>query len=317
MCSKPVTGNLVINSTENNFSSFTTGGFYERRINPSSTYNGSGVTDELDGRIDEVKVFNRVLNSQEISSYYDQGDGLPQVPDCPPGTITIEYRRNGGDWTTGNILYADEGDEIYIRAKDYTGEYYLTTPIPYGPTFSSDDDLSTHNSFNAYQIDTSLTSGRGLTSENNNGTLDSNGAGQYVFTTAEGCIEVFTLKVSCLPGSLIPEYRLDGIWSSGDNDLTVAEGTEVVLSMLPNNIGVSITLPDGTVVGDDYNLGNVTPANNGVYILTSAEGCESFLELTVTAFDCTSLGLQTEYRIDSGSSVVGSGTVKSSGGINP
>ena len=309
VCSKPVTGNLVLNTAEANFSSFTTSGFYERRTNPASGYNGSGVTDELDGRIDEVKVFNRVLNAGQVKFYYDQGVGLTGVPDCPQGTLVVEYRHNGGEWTTGNTLNAELGDEVYIRARDYSGQYYLTTPIAYSPTFNSTDPNDFSAAFGAYLIDTNLRTGLGRTSQNNDGQVDSNSAGQYVLTTPGGCIEVFTLTfdappVDCTAGSIIPEYRLDGVWDSGENYVTVTEGTEVMFSMLPNNIGVTVTLPNGTVVGDDYNLGNVTVANSGVYTIVSAEGCETFVELTVTP-NCAGTPIQAEYQVDGGSVIVG------------
>ena len=62
----------------------------------------------------------------------------------------------------------------------------------------------------------------------------------------------------CDDGSVIPQYQIDGLWFSGQKDITVQSGSEVVLSMLPDGVGVQITLPNGDVVGDEYNLGAVT-----------------------------------------------------------
>ena len=105
---------------------------------------------------------------------------------------------------------------------------------------------------------------------------------------------------TCTAESIITEYSLDGVTSSGETDLTVAFGTEVVLSMLPDNIELSIALPDGTVVGDNFELGNVSPENNGAYVLTSAEGCTTTLNLTVEEeeVECTAESIITEYSLD-------------------
>ncbi|MEH6746450.1 MAG: PKD domain-containing protein, partial [Maribacter arcticus] len=82
-------------------------------------------------------------------------------------------------------------------------------------------------------------------------------------------------------GTIVPEYRVDGEWLSGSNDLTVTEGTELMFSMLPNGIGVTIEYPDGTLVGDDYLLGNATVSDSGAYLLTSEEGCTTVINLVV------------------------------------
>ena len=55
-----------------------------------------------------------------------------------------------------------------------------------------------------------------------------------------------------------------------------------MFSMLPNGIGVTIEYPDGTLVGDDYLLGNATVSDSGAYLLTSEEGCTTVINLTVT-----------------------------------
>ncbi|WP_276392934.1 T9SS type A sorting domain-containing protein, partial [Eudoraea chungangensis] len=305
ICSKPYSGSFNLNPSEPNFSSFTASGFYERRTNPSSNYNGSGVTDELDGRIDALKVFNRALSGDEILPYYQEGEGLSTVPDCPDGTIVAEYKINDQDWQTGTVMNVAEGDIVYIRARDYSaGEYFVTVPQAYAPTFSSVDDLE-GSTFDAYRVDTGEP---GLGFPDGDGIVDSNNVGQYVLTTAGGCIAVLDLQINCTNESIIPEYRLDGVWSSGENELTVVEGTEVMFSMLPNDIELTVTFPDGTVVGDDYNIGPVTAANAGIYTIRSIQGCSTTVDLTVTTFDCASFGLETEYSINGGTAVTGAAT---------
>jgi hypothetical protein len=61
--------------------------------------------------------------------------------------------------------------------------------------------------------------------------------------------------------------------------------------MLPNGIPVTVEFPDGTVVGDDYNIGAVTPANNGAYVLTSSEGCQTTINLTVASVGRAALNI--------------------------
>jgi len=288
----PVQGNFILNPNESNFSTFTTSGFYQRLQNPSGNYNGSGVTDELDGRIDELKVYNRVLSRNEIVSQYLQGQlqNNPNLADCSQNSIVAEYMiGNNGAWIEGNNIEVSDGETVYIRAKGYSGEYFLTTPQKDGPTFSSVDDLSNHNAFNAYQVDTYVYNFGNP--ERNNGLVDPTNYGKFVLTTANGCPTVVNLNTEvppsndCPPGTtqVIQEYRINGEWLSGSDHITVEEGTEVMLSILPNTLGVSITLPGGTVVGDDYNLGNVDISDSGDYLLTSSEGCTVTLTLQVTS----------------------------------
>jgi hypothetical protein len=304
ICTQAVTGNFVLNPSEPNFSSFTTSGFYERLANPAPGYNGSGVTDELDGRIDELKVFNKALSAAEIKTFFELGQGLPGSSNCPTGTITIEYKLGNGGWTEGSNINVSEGDEVYIRAKDYVGTYFLTTPEVDSRTFAQGTDF---DQAVGYRVDTGTILG------NNDGLVDPNDRGQYVLTTPSGCPAVININVAgstdnCPSGSVIPEYQLDGIWDSGLNDLNVPEGTLVVLSMLPNGKNPTITLPNGNVVGDDYSLGNVTPADNGTYLVTSQDGCQTVINLTVDdGTTCPPGTVVPEYTVNG---VLGSGSAE-------
>ena len=140
--------------------------------------------------------------------------------------------------------------------------------------------------------------------------MDQSNIGQFVLTTPEGCATVINLNVAgnCDPGDtpIIPEYQLNGVWDSGETAITVDEGTNVILSALPNTfpgggqIGITITLTDGTVVNDNHNLGPVNKTDHeGTYIMTSEEGCTATFTLTVNEVDCGALGLVTEYQINS------------------
>ncbi|QCW99681.1 DUF1929 domain-containing protein [Aggregatimonas sangjinii] len=291
---KLISGNIRINPSEPDFSSFNVSGFYERRTNPSGDYNGSGVTDELDGSIDELKVYNKVLNAEEIKAIFDLGQGLPMVPECVSQPLVAEYKIGAsGTWISGANVNANEGEAIYIRIKDFSDEFLITIPEIDGDTFSS---LSDFNTADGYRI------GTGTRRGDNDGLLDSEDSGQYVLTTTEGCLTVINLSVIGVCGPedtpIIPEYRLNGVWQSGENNLNVEEGTEVMFSILPNNLDVTVTFPDGTVVGDDYNLGEVTNVQNGPYILTSAEGCSTIVHLTVGDAECPEGTIVPEYTID-------------------
>ena len=291
---KVISGNIKINPSEPDFSSFNVSGFYERRTNPSGDYNGSGVTDELDGSIDELKVYNKVLSALEIKAFFDLGQGLPLVPDCASSALITEYKiGTTGTWITSNNINANEGEQVYIRLKDFTDEFVITTPEVDGNTISS---LSDFNAAEGYQI------GTGTKTGDNNGLLDTEDSGQYVLTTTEGCLAVINLSVIGVCGpedtEIIPEYRLNGVWQSGENDLNVEEGTGVMFSILPNNLDVTVTLPDGTVVGDNFDLGEVTNVQNGPYILTSEEGCSTIVHLTVGDSGCVPGTIVPEYTID-------------------
>ena len=57
--------------------------------------NGSGITDEINGKIDELKVFNKVLGESEINEYYQQGinTGNPDVVICTTEDIIAEAEK--------------------------------------------------------------------------------------------------------------------------------------------------------------------------------------------------------------------------------
>uniref|UniRef100_UPI00261650A1 galactose oxidase-like domain-containing protein n=1 Tax=uncultured Maribacter sp. TaxID=431308 RepID=UPI00261650A1 len=296
-------------------SHFTTSGFFDNRT-PAELpgyANQSGITDEINGKIDEFKIYNKILGEEEIKNVFKEGQltGNTSVPDCPNGTITAQFRvGTTGSWQTGNNINAVEGDEIYIRAQVTSGNYYVTTPQIDGPTFNSNG-----NSNYFYQIDTSVHDFGNP--ERNNGLVDQSNVGQFVLTTSEGCSAVINLNVIGVCGpqdtAVSPEYQINGVWSSGLNSITVNEGDLVVLSALPNDINgnpldITITLPDGNIVDDNYSLGNVTTASQGSYILTSEEGCSVSLNLNVQSSSCSSS--QIKHQINgSGSFVLGSSEV--------
>ena len=198
----------------------------------------------------------------------------PPIDECQPNSIIPEYRLDGV-WSSGeNELTVSYGTEVMLSM--LPNEIGVTIELPDGTIVGDNYNL-------------------GEVTPANNGT--------YILTSEEDCSTTLILtveeEVACQPDQIILEYRLNGVWSSGENQLTVSYGTEVMLSMLPNEIGLTIELPDGTIVGDNYNLGEVTPANNGTYTLTSAEGCSTTLILTVEEeVACQPDQIIPEYRLN-------------------
>ncbi|WP_298480587.1 PQQ-dependent sugar dehydrogenase [uncultured Maribacter sp.] len=103
-------------------------------------------------------------------------------------------------------------------------------------------------------------------------------------TTASNIAE-WGLNLDCTENSIITEYRINGNWKSNDSILTVETGTEIVLSILPNGIDFTIELPDQTIINGDYNLGNVSSSNSGVYTFTTTQGCSESFTLNVVNSD--------------------------------
>ncbi|SEM22191.1 Por secretion system C-terminal sorting domain-containing protein [Maribacter orientalis] len=85
----------------------------------------------------------------------------------------------------------------------------------------------------------------------------------------------------CEENSIVPEYQINGVFESGNNTLTVNEGDELVISMLPNNVSFSITLPNGSKVNGDYSLGSITSEQSGMYTIETNQGCIENLEISV------------------------------------
>ncbi|PCE62621.1 PKD domain-containing protein [Sediminicola luteus] len=291
ICSKPITGKIRLRQDATPNSNFTISGFYEHRTNlPVVPYgNKSGITDELDGKLDRLQIYRKALSSTQIKGLYLEGlnTGVPNIPDCTDNLLVPEYKiGDSGDWKIGKQVKAPLGSKVYIRARNSNGEYFISTSDYDGPTFSSIHDTDKLNNDNAYQIDTHVYHFNNA--ERNNGLFDLSNVGQYAITNRQGCSTVITIEIADNNGDdceneIIPEYRLNGSWYSGSSDLQVEEGTEVMLSMLPNGIGLEIELPNGARVTDNFNLGAVNTTHNGLYTLRSAEGCIAYINVNVVS----------------------------------
>lgn len=89
-------------------------------------------------------------------------------------------------------------------------------------------------------------------------------------------------EIFCTDESVIPEYLINGTWDSGSNNLTLEEGDAITLSILPNDISFTITLPGGSVVNNDYLIENLNSSQSGTYTFTTSEGCSTDFILTIS-----------------------------------
>ncbi|AZQ57685.1 T9SS type A sorting domain-containing protein [Maribacter sp. MJ134] len=230
----------------------------------------------MDGRIDELKVFNSALGPNEIEAFYDLGvqQNNPDVVTCEVGTISAQFKIGAsGSWQTGNVANVNIGDEVYIRANVATDEeYFVTLPFNQQNTFSSIDNFPNFEDTTSYKINTF---------NGGNGRIENNNLGQYALTTASGCTAVIDVRIAGDCNLIEQEYRINGVWQSGAEEITLDEGDELVLSILPNGIDVTITLPNGSFEQDNYNLGNVTLSNSGNYTFTTADGCTKTLTVNI------------------------------------
>lgn len=85
----------------------------------------------------------------------------------------------------------------------------------------------------------------------------------------------------CDENAIIPEYKINGVWDSGSNTLTINSGDTLVLSISPNDIKFTVTLRDGESFPNDYNLGAVKLSMAGSYIFTTAQECTKSFELII------------------------------------
>ncbi len=199
VCNKPITGNIRLRNDSSPNSRFNISGFYEHRTDlPVVPFgNQSAITDELDGRMDDYRIYRRALSSQEVENIYLEGlaSGTTGIPDCRTLPITAEYKiGSDGTWTVGNDIVAPLGSRIFIRARNYGAEYFISTNAFDGPTISSVNNTDKLTFEGAYQIDTDVFD-FGDPSRND-GIFDIHNVGQYALTTTNGCSTVINLIAS-------------------------------------------------------------------------------------------------------------------------
>lgn len=203
--------------------------------------------------------------SSELNVVLDSGINCPYE-------IIPEYRIND-TWLQGSEkIIVDEGQDM--RLSMLPNGIGLNITLPNGDVVNDDFDLLDFSSENQ---------------------------GTYIITTEDGCVSYFEIEIEnfCEDAYIVPEYRLNGSWFYGNNNLEIEEGTEVMLSMLPNKRSSTIILPDGTIVFDNYDLGKVDLGDSGVYYITDESGCKEQLNITVYENEnCLEEDTIPEYRIN-------------------
>ncbi|OBR40602.1 hypothetical protein A9200_15190, partial [Maribacter hydrothermalis] len=217
VCSRAMSGDITFLNDATELSRFTASGFYEdgSRTLPAVSYgNESGITDEISGKMDLLKVYNKVLSPAEIQGLYQEGlnTNNPDITNCAGNYLTAEYRIGlSGQWIESNTIVAPLGAEVFIRPKGYTGEYFLTTSQYDGPTYSNVSNSDKFTVDNAYKLDTYVSPAFNLSNWNNpdrnNGFVDSSNEGQFVFTTPSGCpTTIYFSLVNNNTGNECPDY---------------------------------------------------------------------------------------------------------------
>ncbi|WP_051209826.1 galactose oxidase-like domain-containing protein [Gelidibacter mesophilus] len=142
-----VSGNLKINAGDNlTGNTFTLSGFYDTRTSGLPGYaNYSGISDELDGRMDDFKLYDTALTEAEIQSIYNAERKIVKN-DNPCDDVTLVYEVNGkrdngakeltlkvGD-SIGFFLNKDDIDFEEIKVIGPDGETFLNSNIINGIT---------------------------------------------------------------------------------------------------------------------------------------------------------------------------------------
>lgn len=107
----------------------------------------------------------------------------------------------------------------------------------------------------------------------------------------------------CVP-DVTTRYRINGSWQTGQSDITVDVGTEVVISGYPENGTYTITDPQGVDHSADYTLGSVVLSDSGTYTIKNTQGCSATLNIIVQNVATCSDGIQNgdETGVDCGGS---------------
>ncbi|WP_222430279.1 PKD domain-containing protein [Maribacter sp. MAR_2009_72] len=203
VCRRQISGPIKLVNDNSDLSKFTASGFYEdgsRNIPVTYGGNDSGITDEISGKIDLLKVYNKVLEPAEIQALYNEGfdTNNPQITNCNGNYLTVQYKIGAnGSPIQGTDIVVPEGSEVYIKAANATGEYYITTTQYDGPTISSlDSTKMTADGY--YRLDTSvdiIAIPPWNNPNRNDGFVDTSNVGQFVVSTPTGCQTTINLSL--------------------------------------------------------------------------------------------------------------------------
>uniref|UniRef100_UPI00260B8283 T9SS type A sorting domain-containing protein n=1 Tax=uncultured Maribacter sp. TaxID=431308 RepID=UPI00260B8283 len=117
--------------------------------------------------------------------------------------------------------------------------------------------------------------------------------------------EINVAPFDCNSLGLQTSYSVNnGAFVNGSSNVTITEGDDITLSLLPNATPFSIDGPNTKPLNtDSLIITNATATDDGTYTYTTTQGCTISLEINVAPFDCNSLGLQTSYSVNNGAFV--------------
>lgn len=124
---QPVSGNLRLTNDDNPFSTFTLSGFYDRRTGTTlpGYANNSGITDELDGRMDNFKLYNIALTEEEIKDIYlKEIDVILNTGPCDD--IALIYEINGIKNNGMKEISVLAGDDVALYLDPEFADYTIT-----------------------------------------------------------------------------------------------------------------------------------------------------------------------------------------------
>ncbi|QCX00275.1 hypothetical protein FGM00_09185 [Aggregatimonas sangjinii] len=258
---------------------------------------------------EEVRSPNLALIIQEIidDDQWESGNTLALFMKGDMGTRTADSFEGGGSNAAPRLkVIFEEGNNTSCQDGEIIPEWRLNGVWNSGQntvTVQAGDEVVLSMLPNNVEVEITLPDGTVRPDNYNLGSVTNSDSGRYTLTKPNGCSEVLNLVVegsgNCAEDDIIPEWRLNGLWESGSNSLVINEGDELVLSILPNNVPVAITLPDGTDRPDDFNLGSVSMADSGPYTLTRSNGCSEVLNLIVQASaECDDGQIIPEWRLN-------------------
>lgn len=196
-----------------------------------------------------------------------------RIGNCPASRIIPEYLLDNV-WTAGT-----QNQELVVTAgKPFTISMLPNIAAPLTITRPNGTTSGDHLYFAS------------LTAQN---------SGTYTLT-ADGCTTTLKLKVNNCTTPLLPEYAVNNTWftTTSGQQLTLAAGLPLTLSIIPNGPGLTLTKPDGTTAGDHFYIPSLSSANAGIYTFTSSEGCVAKLNIGVGK--CPAQAVVPEYSINNG-----------------
>jgi hypothetical protein len=101
---------------------------HDKRSLPVVTYgNSSGITDELDGRMDKFKLYDIALTSEEIQNIYNNEKGFV-IDEKACENLSIVYEVNGQSDTGDSEIIVNEGDDVSLYLSSDEVDFITIAP---------------------------------------------------------------------------------------------------------------------------------------------------------------------------------------------